>query len=187
LAVLPLLVLTGAEALLSALGGFSAVCFTACLLGLFSEPLAGTDATACPLADSATGGNSRVIPALDERESVFSATAISESAVLWASTPAAATPDWVAALPGSNPKPCKSETNNMESPRWSVNEAPHYVRHWSSPCTKMSRGRSIPMNTILLTRSSPAAHRGPRSLPMSWCTPWKMTFRSVPSMFSTPL
>jgi hypothetical protein len=28
---------------------------------------------------------------------------------------------------------------------------------------------------------------GPRSLPMSWCTPWKITLRSVPSMFSTPL
>lgn len=58
---------------------------------------------------------------------------------------------------------------------------------WSSPWTRMSRGRSRPMNTILLSRVSPAAQGGPRSLPMSWCTPWKMTLRSVPCMSSTPL
>ena len=89
--------------------------------------------------------------------------------------------------PGNSPNPCKSETNNMANARWSVNEAPHYVRHWSRPCTRMSRGKSMPMNTILLRRCSPGAHSGPRSLPMSWCTPWKMTLRSVPCMFSTPL
>lgn len=61
------------------------------------------------------------------------------------------------------------------------------TRHCSRPCKKMSFGRSIPMNTILLVRVSPGAHCGPRSLPMSWCTPWKITLRSVPFMFSTPL
>jgi len=61
------------------------------------------------------------------------------------------------------------------------------TRHCSRPCRKMSWGRSMPMKTILLWRFSPSAHCGPRSLPMSWCTPWKMTLRSVPCMFSTPL
>lgn len=46
-----------------------------------------------------------------------------------------------------------------------------HTRHCAKPCTRMSLGRSIPMNTILLLRSSPSAHAGPRSLPMSWCTP----------------
>ncbi|PJI99102.1 hypothetical protein CLU85_3942 [Acidovorax sp. 69] len=61
------------------------------------------------------------------------------------------------------------------------------IRLCSSPCRKMSLGRSMPIKTILLVRASPSAHWGPRSLPMSWCTPWKMTLRSVPFMFSTPL
>ena len=44
-------------------------------------------------------------------------------------------------------------------------------------------GRSMPMNTILLhalLALLPIA--GPRSLPISWCTPWKITLRSVPCM-----
>ncbi|MDR6155036.1 hypothetical protein QF021_003125 [Acidovorax delafieldii] len=61
------------------------------------------------------------------------------------------------------------------------------TRLCSSPCKKMSLGRSMPMKTILLVRGSPSAHWGPRSLPMSWCTPWKITLRSVPFIFSTPL
>lgn len=61
------------------------------------------------------------------------------------------------------------------------------TRHWSRPCTRMSRGSSMPMNTMRLLRASSALHSGPRSLPMSWCTPWKITLRSVPFMFSTPL
>ncbi|EJE50874.1 hypothetical protein PMI14_04504 [Acidovorax sp. CF316] len=61
------------------------------------------------------------------------------------------------------------------------------ARLCSSPCRRMSLGRSMPMKTILLSRSSPSAHCGPRSLPMSWCTPWKITLRSVPFMYSTPL
>ncbi len=61
------------------------------------------------------------------------------------------------------------------------------TRLCSSPCRKMSLGRSMPIKTILLTRDSPSAHCGPRSLPMSWCTPWKITLRSVPFILSTPL
>ena len=40
---------------------------------------------------------------------------------------------------------------------------------------------------VATTFASPSAHAGPRSLPMSWCTPWKITLRSVPCMLSTPL
>jgi hypothetical protein len=61
------------------------------------------------------------------------------------------------------------------------------TRHCSRPCSKMSFGSSMPMKTILLCAGSPSAHCGPRSLPISWCTPWKITLRSVPFMFSTPL
>ena len=61
------------------------------------------------------------------------------------------------------------------------------ARQPSRPCRNTSRGRSMPMNTILLVFFSPGAHLAPRSLPISWCTPWKMTRRSVPFMFSTPL
>lgn len=64
---------------------------------------------------------------------------------------------------------------------------PGQTRLCSNPCRRMSLGRSMPMKTILLRRSSPSAHCGPRSLPMSWCTPWKITLRSVPFMYSTPL
>ena len=64
---------------------------------------------------------------------------------------------------------------------------PLQTRHCSRPCRKMSFGKSMPMNTILLVFFSPSAQASPRSLPMSWCTPWKITLRSVPSMFSTPL
>jgi hypothetical protein len=56
------------------------------------------------------------------------------------------------------------------------------ARLCSRPCRRMSLGRSMPMKTILLRRSSPSAHCGPKSLPMSWCTPWKITLRSVPFM-----
>ena len=61
------------------------------------------------------------------------------------------------------------------------------TRHCSSPCMKISFGRSMPIKTILLFFFSPSAQAGPRSLPINWCTPWKITLRSVPSMFSTPL
>ena len=44
-------------------------------------------------------------------------------------------------------------------------------RHCSRPCKNMSFGRSMPMKTILLFFFSPGAQAGPRSLPMSWCTP----------------
>lgn len=64
---------------------------------------------------------------------------------------------------------------------------PPYARDRSSPSSRRSLGRSRPMNTILLKRSSSAFQAGPGSLPMIWCTPWKITLRSVPFMFSTPL
>jgi len=48
---------------------------------------------------------------------------------------------------------------------------PAHTSDWSRPWTRMSWGNSSPMNTILLTRGSPSAQAGPRSLPMSWCTP----------------
>lgn len=62
-----------------------------------------------------------------------------------------------------------------------------YTKDCSNPCRRMSLGRSMPINTILLMRGSSAPQAGPRSEPMSWCTPWKMTFFSVPFMNSTPL
>lgn len=81
---------------------------------------------------------------------------------------------------------CQSDVSKKPSDcpqRFTKNQ----TRHCSRPCRKMSWGRSMPMKTILLWRFSSSAHCGPRSLPMSWCTPWKMTLRSVPCMFSTPL
>jgi hypothetical protein len=62
-----------------------------------------------------------------------------------------------------------------------------HTRHCSRPCWNTSRGRSRPMKTILVFFFSPGAHFGPTSLPINWCTPWKMTLRSVPFMNSTPL
>jgi len=41
------------------------------------------------------------------------------------------------------------------------------TRLCSRPWRKISLGRSIPMKTILLVRSSPAAQAGPRSLPIN--------------------
>ena len=64
---------------------------------------------------------------------------------------------------------------------------PIYTKHCSKPCNKMSLGRSMPMNTILLSLVSFSAQAGPKSLPINWCTPWKMTLRSVPFIFKTPL
>ena len=43
-----------------------------------------------------------------------------------------------------------------------------YTSDCSIPCNKMSFGKSIPMNTILLLRASPSAHCGPKSLPINW-------------------
>ena len=45
---------------------------------------------------------------------------------------------------------------------------PRHTKHCSSPCNRMSFGRSIPMKTILLCFFSPGIHLGPRSLPISW-------------------
>ena len=59
--------------------------------------------------------------------------------------------------------------------------------HCSRPWRKMSCGRSIPMNTMRLSRFSSAVHSGPKSLPINWCTPWKITLRFVPFIAKTPL
>src|SRR5471032_1578485 len=62
-----------------------------------------------------------------------------------------------------------------------------YTKHCSSPRIKMSFGRFLPINTILLPRTSSSPHLAPRSLPISWCTPWNTTLRSAPCISSTPL
>ena len=62
-----------------------------------------------------------------------------------------------------------------------------YTKHCSKPRIKTSFGKFLPINTILLPRSSFSAHFAPRSLPIIWCTPWKTTLRSAPSISSTPL
>ena len=61
------------------------------------------------------------------------------------------------------------------------------LTHCSKPCIKISLGKSIPMNTILLIRFSFFSQGCPKSLPINWCTPWKITLRSVPFMCNTPL
>lgn len=109
----------------------------------------------------------------------------------------------VASLPGSRTcsqvlagarlyRPGLTQTETLQIQHKSGSIAPRnrrtgQTRLCSSPCRKMSLGRSMPIKTILLVRASPSAHWGPRSLPMSWCTPWNMTLRSVPFIFSTPL
>ncbi|PUA98899.1 hypothetical protein C8C99_3776 [Acidovorax sp. 107] len=104
--------------------------------------------------------------------------------------------DWWQALGGFTgarlyrPELTQTETLQIQHKSGSIapqNRQADQTRLCSSPCRKMSLGRSMPMNTILLVRGSPSAHWGPRSLPMSWCTPWKITLRSVPFIFSTPL
>ena len=72
-------------------------------------------------------------------------------------------------------------------PRAAFHAVVDQARHWSRPAWNRSFGRSMPMNTILLIFCSPAAHLGPVSLPMSWCTPWNTTLRSIPVTYSTPL
>ena len=62
-----------------------------------------------------------------------------------------------------------------------------YTKHCSKPRIKTSLGKFLPINTILLPRSSVSPHFAPKSLPIIWCTPWKTTLRSAPSISSTPL
>lgn len=64
---------------------------------------------------------------------------------------------------------------------------PAYARQASRPSVMRSRGRSTPMNTILLVFFSAGSHFAARSLPIIWCTPWNTTLRSTPFMYSTPL
>jgi len=80
-------------------------------------------------------------------------------------------------LPMGKPISCKSETNIR---RPTLSTLSRYTKDCSMPCKKMSLGKSMPINTILLVRASPSAQAGPRSLPINWCTPWKITLRSVP-------
>jgi putative intracellular protease/amidase len=49
-----------------------------------------------------------------------------------------------------------------------------------------SRGRSSPMKTRRLSRS-PSGQAGPSSWLISWCTPCRITLRSWPATWSTPL
>ena len=62
-----------------------------------------------------------------------------------------------------------------------------YTKHCSKPRIKTSFGKFLPIKTILLARVSFSAHLAPRSLPIIWCTPWKTTLRSAPSISRTPL
>jgi hypothetical protein len=103
---------------------------------------------------------------------------------------------WSARDCSGSPAPCDTQKPNSWRIETNMKPSAFYrlqadslpqTRHCSRPCTKISLGRSMPINTILLFFFSPSAQAGPRSLPMSWCTPWKITLRSVPSMFSTPL
>ncbi len=89
-------------------------------------------------------------------------------------------------LGGCKRKRCRYNTNPWSYPDRQRTKETH-TRLCSRPWRKMSLGRSMPIKTILLVRASPSAHCGPRSLPMSWCTPWKITLRSVPFILSTPL
>ena len=69
-----------------------------------------------------------------------------------------------------NPRRWRSETNSTSDPlivHGRPVPLPAQTSDCASPCSRMSRGRSMPMNTILLTRGSPSAHWGPRSLPIS--------------------
>ena len=99
------------------------------------------------------------------------------------------------------PQVVRDELANAEAPQavrdW-IARAPSWLdvrpagrfpqtRHCARPCSRMSLGMSMPMKTILLPFSSPGAHFGPRSLPINWCTPWKMTFLSLHFINSTPL
>ena len=112
--------------------------------------------------------------------------------VFWSARDCSGCPACLEAL---NPKRWRIDTNiNFLSPDkcfFTISLQPNskkaQTRHCSRPCIKISLGRSMPINTILLVLVSPAAQAGPKSLPISWCTPWKITLRSVPSMFSTPL
>lgn len=54
---------------------------------------------------------------------------------------------------------------------YAVSDRLPQTRHCSRPCMKISLGKSMPINTILLTFCSPLAQAGPRSLPINWWTP----------------
>jgi len=93
---------------------------------------------------------------------------------------------WVTCSPGVAPEAspfAQHWARAIVATGWSALQ----TRHLSRPWKKISLGKSKPMKTILLLRTSSAAQAGPKSLPINWCTPWKMTLRSVPFMNNTPL
>ena len=93
---------------------------------------------------------------------------------------------WTTCSPGVAPK-ASPFAQHWARAIVATGRAADQTRHLSRPWKKISLGKSKPMKTILLLRTSSAAQAGPRSLPISWCTPWKMTLRSVPFMNKTPL
>ena len=57
----------------------------------------------------------------------------------------------------------------------------------AKPARISSSGRLSPMNTITLSRASPAAHSVSQSKPYRRSTPWNTRRRGSPAMCSTPL
>ena len=93
---------------------------------------------------------------------------------------------WTTCSPGVAPK-ASPFAQHWARAIVATGRAADQTRHLSRPWKKISLGKSKPMKTILLLRTSSAAQAGPKSLPISWCTPWKITLRSVPFMNKTPL
>src|SRR6266700_3944168 len=61
------------------------------------------------------------------------------------------------------------------------------TKHCSNPLIKRSRGRFLPMKTMVLERFSSFPQARPRSPPMSMCTPWNTTRCALPFMYRIPL
>lgn len=112
-----------AEALvLTGDGVGSAVFFTVSFLWRVAGPVVAAEtakaAAACERAKGAVG----VIPCL---EATLTDGGFADAAFAGWDVSSAA----LSVRLGNSPKPCKKETNSMAKARWSVNEAPHYVRH----------------------------------------------------------
>src|SRR2546426_351776 len=61
------------------------------------------------------------------------------------------------------------------------------TKHCSNPLIKRSRGRFLPMKTMVLERFSSFPQARPRSPPISMCTPWNTTRCALPFMYRIPL
>src|SRR6266700_1187212 len=61
------------------------------------------------------------------------------------------------------------------------------TKHCSNPLIKRSRGRFLPMKTMVLERFSSFPQARPRSPPTSMCTPWNTTRCALPFMYRIPL